>query len=233
MKITLLPVYFTVLVISLVLINCVPVYAQPLSNSEIGKWDKVAQFYLEHPNALKDLTERFNALKQSSNLTESELEKLQSSLDSKNIQILKLYSENLKLKSKLETVPTQNGETAKKVKLPTNDHKVRFKVQIGAFEKSKALPELPKTKSLVIEETKGYWKVLIGDFRSYKAAKQLRSQLKTSGIKDAWIVTYKDGQRISLNELEELPPTQPDERKAISKVYEEAIDIKSSIQGTL
>ena len=41
---------------------------------------------------------------------------------------------------------------------------------------------------------------LIGNFRNYDEAKELSDYFKKIGLKDAWVVPYRDGTRITLKE---------------------------------
>lgn len=87
---------------------------------------------------------------------------------------------------------------------------VVFKVQIGAF-KDNELPEDPITPIIILdtEDKDNIQKIVLGQFRDYGKAEILKSHLKNMGIKDAWVVSYKDGIRVPiktiLSELEKKP----------------------------
>lgn len=87
-----------------------------------------------------------------------------------------------------------------------------FKVQIGAFKENE-LPEDPISPVIILDtEEEGFdnlQKVVLGQFRNYRQAELLKSHLKNMGIKDAWVVSYKNGERVPiktiLTELEKQP----------------------------
>lgn len=87
---------------------------------------------------------------------------------------------------------------------------VVFKVQIGAF-KDNELPEDPINPIIILntEEKNDLQKIVLGQFRDYQKAVQLKLNLMAMGIKDAWVVSYKDGKRVPiktiLSELEKKP----------------------------
>ena len=56
------------------------------------------------------------------------------------------------------------------------------------------------SENLNVEESAEYQKVVVGQFRDYEKAKNLRDELKQMGVKGAWIVSYRDGQRITVKE---------------------------------
>jgi hypothetical protein len=69
-----------------------------------------------------------------------------------------------------------------------------FKVQIGFYKQSEIIKTLTQRK-FVIEEDEGGKKYLIGFFKSADEALQFRDDIKKMGVKDAFVVKYKDGQR--------------------------------------
>ena len=85
-----------------------------------------------------------------------------------------------------------------------------FKVQIGAYRK--------RDLSNVLEGDKpqeAFTQERVGDvnmytfkhFRDYWKADQFKKELRAMGLKDAWIVVFKDGQRVQLKEvLSEITP---------------------------
>ena len=165
---------FALLAFSLCMLSSAPIFGQNLSRTETGKWITAAAFYLKNPSALKDLTEEYKALRK----------------------------ENEQLKFALETNRIEDPEPLRIVQKPEDSLGVRFKVQVGAFVKGKAPRELLALENVNIEAEGNLQKLLVGNFETYDEAQQLQSQLKTTGIKDAWIVGYRDGMRVPLAELE-------------------------------
>jgi len=76
-----------------------------------------------------------------------------------------------------------------------------FKVQIGAFKQ--ALPnDAFKGISPIVAQTtpSGYLRYMAGNFEKYDGAYTVKNYLKNAGYKDAFIVAYLNGVRITLNE---------------------------------
>ena len=74
-----------------------------------------------------------------------------------------------------------------------------FRVQIGAYEHEHIDPAQVNTDKLRVEAG-ALQRIVLGQYRNYEEAKQLRDTLRKLGLKDAWIVSYKDGNRISIEE---------------------------------
>ena len=76
-----------------------------------------------------------------------------------------------------------------------------FKVQIGAYRKRDLSNILAGSEGdLVQEKVDDLNKYTLGSFRDYWKADQLKKEIRAMGIKDAWIVPLKDGQRIPLKD---------------------------------
>lgn len=90
-----------------------------------------------------------------------------------------------------------------------------FKVQVGAFRK--AIPQdVFKGLSPISADklpNSSFTKYLVGLFQTYEAAGVALSDVKTRGYRDAFIVAYKDGQRISLFEARNLIKNESDDVK--------------------
>ena len=82
----------------------------------------------------------------------------------------------------------------------SDDFGVWFRVQIGAYEESKVDENLSNSDKLALEGD-DLQKIALGRFREYDNAKALQTQLQSVGLKDAWIVSYKDGKRVPISEV--------------------------------
>ncbi len=100
---------------------------------------------------------------------------------------------------------TQNGNRSKNGTAGANG--VRFRVQIAASERSKELkPENFKGLSKVDEyiSNDGIHKYTVGNTGSYERIKKVKSKVKDSGYPGAFIVAFKDGERIELKKAVDL-----------------------------
>lgn len=79
-----------------------------------------------------------------------------------------------------------------------------FKVQIGAkydLDLKDILIDEVNHETLEQEVAEGLYKYTIGHFRNYWEADKLKKGLRSMGIQLAWIVPYKDGNRVLLKEV--------------------------------
>ena len=76
-----------------------------------------------------------------------------------------------------------------------------FKVQIGAYKKrdlSKVLEEDRPQEAFEQEQMEGLNQYTMRHFRDYWKANKFKKELRAMGLKDAWIVAFKDGKRVRL-----------------------------------
>ncbi|OJJ15138.1 hypothetical protein BKI52_39415 [marine bacterium AO1-C] len=75
-----------------------------------------------------------------------------------------------------------------------------FRVQIGAFQKQQQTDVYRQNnvQGYKLEERGGLIKHTLGYFNHYLPAKTLRDYLSTIGVKKAWVVAFKNGQRIPI-----------------------------------
>lgn len=89
----------------------------------------------------------------------------------------------------------------------TNDMGIRpgliYGVQIGAFVYYKMENAPTDANDVVEEKSDGYNKYVIGNFRTYDEAHEFRGELRKIGVKDAWIVPYLDGVRVTMDEAKD------------------------------
>jgi len=77
---------------------------------------------------------------------------------------------------------------------------VVFKVQLGAFKK-KDLKKYDNSPNFSAEDADGLQKFTLGVFRDYWEADTFKKHLRSMGVKEAWIVSYRDGQRVPIKEV--------------------------------
>lgn len=73
-----------------------------------------------------------------------------------------------------------------------------FSVQVGVIERQNVAPKFANSAILVKDESSGLQRVMMGMFRNFAAADQLKEQMRELGIRTAWVVAYKDGKRVSV-----------------------------------
>jgi hypothetical protein len=120
-------------------------------------------------------------------------------------------------------VPTPVIDEDEKVIAPVIDEAVKteqvvvassntttYRIQIGAFVKELSDKVFEGVDNVVSFEGKdGLVRYMTGSFTEYKDAINYQAQMKARGFEDAFIVTYKNGERISLNVAIRAERTSP------------------------
>lgn len=174
-----------------------------LSKEEEKEWKKTAKEYVKNPEALAQLTKDKQELQRVNNSLESDNNLLKTQMNTKDNRIASLESQIDQLSMDLEAA--QMAEPISQPVFTSTDNPDErvpmgtiYRVQIGAFEKDKnKIPsELDTTKDLTIEQSENYQKIVLGQFTSKTEADKLQKHLRKVGVKDAWVVVYKDGVRV-------------------------------------
>jgi N-acetylmuramoyl-L-alanine amidase len=74
--------------------------------------------------------------------------------------------------------------------------KVEYRIQVAASSKPGIDSRYRSLEDLEVLQEDNMYKFMVGHFSSYEAARPRLSALKASGFDGAFIVAYKDGQRI-------------------------------------
>jgi len=81
-----------------------------------------------------------------------------------------------------------------------SSNETTYRIQIGAFDKELSDKVFARVENVVSFSGKdGLVRYMAGSFSEYKDAISYQAQMKARGFKDAFIVIYKNGERISLN----------------------------------
>jgi DNA repair exonuclease SbcCD ATPase subunit len=154
--------------------------------------------------------------KQMSNMDPFEFKKimeenntLRTEVSGLNDKVTSLQQEIASKEADLQTAQNQLQEASAKQAVATeasattvSTKGVVFKVQIGAF-KNKNLEKYVRNNPNFSGETDtdGTKKYTIGYFRDYWEADTFKKYLREMGVKDAWIVPYRDGDRVALKDV--------------------------------
>ena len=204
-----------------------------LPKEEIKQWKKQAKGYAKDPESLKKLTEAKAASDTENRKLRSENKSLGEDLAKKNDQIEELEelisrvrvdaavtkAELEKLKAGLsqgQAVVSKSGGDKKPAGFKNADWSsgVVFKVQIGAFrnkDMSKYFDNNPNFGGEAGKEPTDPQRINLGFFRDYWEADTFKKYLREMGVKDAWIVPYRDGVRVEIKDVlsivvgEEIP----------------------------
>jgi hypothetical protein len=171
-----------------------------------------------HPLQLKDLIEENHKLK-------TRNQKLAAEIKATNEELQKLIELKLQIEAQKNGHSKQGAETSGESyegegmmgpdEFSKNDWAIDqngrgyikglvFKVQIGAYKKRDLGDVLegegPK-EVFEQERSAGINMYTLRHFRDYWKANQFKKELRAMGLKDAWIVAFKDGKRIPLKDV--------------------------------
>jgi len=100
----------------------------------------------------------------------------------------------------LPTVEEIEIEKINEEKTVVSSNETTYRIQIGAFDKELSDKVFEGVDNVVSFSGKdGLVRYMAGSFTEYKNAINYQAQMKARGFEDAFIVTYKNGERISLN----------------------------------
>ncbi len=189
-----------------------------LSRAEKKEMKKMAKELKRNPEQMKAMVEENESLKSSVASLNSQLENLQSQLSNKNAEIAAAKAEAKEAKAMAEAQRQRANEMAKKAKNAQNQEPEAldesgtwFKVQVGAFENidmSEYFKNIPNFSGEETEE--GLQRITLGRFRDYWEADRFKKTLRKMGVKEAWIVPYKEGVRVPLKEVLENLSAKPE-----------------------
>ncbi len=183
-----------------------------MSKKERKEWKKKAKELKSNPEELKAMSEENESLKSSVTSLNSQVENLKAQLSDKNAQIAAARAEAQEAEAKAMAA-MQKANAADNQPKPTalDESGTWFKVQVGAFENidmSEYFKNNPNFSGETTEE--GYQRITLGRFRDYWEADKFKKVLRKMGVKEAWIVPYKEGNRVPLKEVLENLSARPE-----------------------
>lgn len=181
-----------------------------MSKDETKEWKK--RIKALSPEQYKALLEENKSLKGQLSSLKKEVAGVDDRIKEKDDQIADYQDQVSSLRRELADAKKKavenlgSGETAGNTRslgsgAGYDDKGVLFKVQIGAFKK-KDLSDFSKNNpSFQLDEKDGVMKYTIGMFKDYWEADTFKKYLREMGVRDAWIVAFKDGKRVPIKEV--------------------------------
>lgn len=178
------------------------------TQKEIKKeWKKKAKMYVKNPLALKareesfqkqieDINQRLDAETKKNAELSSQIVELEDRLRAKQYSLDSMRSEFARMKAAYEA-------EKKQARLDVMPGLV-FKVQIGAFRLFDMRQYAQDNPFFEAEAMGDINRYTVGRFRDLKLAEAFQKDIKRLGIRDAWIVPYKDGVRITMKEAKQM-----------------------------
>ena len=192
-------------------------YAQ-LSKKEKKEMKIMAKQLKKNPEEMKALVDENESLKSSVASLNSQVDNLKGQLANKNAEIAAAQAEAQEAKAIAKAQQERAQEMMANAKSMQNNQPnamdesgAWFKVQVGAFENidmSEYFKNNPNFSGETTEE--GYQRITLGRFRDYWEADRFKKVLRQMGVKEAWIVPYKDGTRVPLKDVLENLSAKPE-----------------------
>ncbi len=176
-----------------------------LSKQEKKEWKK--QMKALDVESFKKLVEEKESLESQVASLNSQVSSLQSRANDKASETDRLSSEVKDLKNQLQEAQAQlvSQQEANNTDISGNNTRVAkgvaFKVQIGAFRNKNLAKYFENNGSFDGEVDNKTERYTLGTFTDYWEADKFKKYLREMGVKDAWIVAYKDGQRVPLKDV--------------------------------
>lgn len=179
------------------------IFAQ-LSKQEKKEWKKKAKEFAKNPANLKQLTEDKEAAEGQLSTLNDRVSQLQSSISNKDAKIAELEDQLSQTRAQLTTSRAELAQLKETPVVNEMDFSqgVVFKVQIGAFKNKDLQKYFDNNPNLGGEVKEGEpQKITIGIFRDYWEADEFKKYMREMGVKDAWIVPYRDGERVEIKDV--------------------------------
>jgi len=142
---------------------------------------------------------------------ESEISNLETQVSSKDDKVSDLQKQVTRMQAAYQAAQNEIENLKSKPQQPVYNPDlingedfskgVVFKVQVGAFRKIDLQKYAESSKEFSEEGSDDLRKYVIGNFRNYEDANVLKRYLREMGVEDAWIVPYRDGQRVPLKDV--------------------------------
>ncbi|MCI0751656.1 MAG: Ezrin/radixin/moesin family protein [Flammeovirgaceae bacterium] len=197
-----------VLIICLALIFTGTTTFAQLSKKEKKEWKKKAKEYGKSPESLKQLLDDKQTADNQVASLNNQVKQMQSTMSDKDARIAELEDQLNQTRGQLTAANAQISELkasppAAAINPMDFSKGVVFKVQIGAFKNkdlAKYFDNNPNFGGEAGKETEPQ-KITIGVFRDYWEADTFKKYMREMGVKDAWIVPYRDGQRVEIKDV--------------------------------
>ncbi|WP_053406094.1 hypothetical protein [Persicobacter sp. CCB-QB2] len=173
-----------------------------LSKKEKKEWKKKLKRVT--PEQYKQLTEDYAKLQGQAGKYDSQIASLEKNVAERDARIMELTAE---VENKDGQISAMQEEKAASIgsapaKSSASVDGVIFKVQIGAFRNKDLSKYFEQHENFSGEtDADGTQKFTLGHFVDYWEADTFKKYLREMGVKDAWIVPYKDGQRVAIKDV--------------------------------
>lgn len=182
-----------------------------LTKEEKKEWKIKYKAYKKDLEGFRELVEENGTLKSQLSTNKRQLANLESQMGEKDAKLAELQDQLNRAQAQIAAA--KQAEMAAKnalgnqepvrieTKTPVSMDGVVFKVQIGAFEKKDMSKFFDNNPMFSGQDEGGMQKITIGFFKDYWEADTFKKYLREMGVKDAWIVPFKDGKRVPIKDV--------------------------------
>lgn len=182
--------------------------------AEIKFWKDKAKAYKKNPLALRDefknYQDQISDLKRRNKEMAERLSNMGTSGSPADSMRASLQEAQAKLAESQKSFAEL--EDAYKTLKRTDDMGIRagliYGVQIGAYVYYEMENVPADANDVIYEKSDGFNKYVIGNFRTYEESINFRDELRKTGVKDAWVVPYIDGVRVTIDEARRYEANQ-------------------------
>jgi hypothetical protein len=166
-------------------------WAKKMKNTDPLEFRRISELAANSSKQIADLKDQLNDL--------------QNQLDQKTTEATDLQTKLAELQSKAASASVSSKSGSSSTAEKGNwDKGVVFKVQIGAFRSkdwdlSKYFDNSVNFSGEIDEN--GIKRYTLGNFRDYWEADRFKKYLRAMGVKDAWIVSFKDNKRVPIKDV--------------------------------
>ena len=178
-----------------------------MSKDEKKEWKAKYKAYKKDLEGFRTMVEENGTIKSQLSTTKRQLSTLQSQMGDKDAKIAELQDQLTRPRA--QVAAAREAEQAAKNEIgskpvdqsPMSMDGVVFKVQIGAFQKKDMSKFFDNNPMFSGQDEDGMQKITVGFFRDYWEADTFKKYLREMGVKDAWIVPFKDGKRVPIKDV--------------------------------
>lgn len=175
-----------------------------LSKKEKKEWKKKAKEFAKKPADLKQFTEDKQSADAQLATLNQRVTQMQTAISNKDAKIAELEDQLAQMRNQLTSARAELAQLKENPVVNPMDFSrgVVFKVQIGAFKNKNLAKYFDNNPNFGGEAKDGEpQKITIGIFRDYWEADTFKKYMREMGVKDAWIVPYRDGERVEIKDV--------------------------------
>jgi hypothetical protein len=129
---------------------------------------------------------------------------MKQTLDEKDNEVARLKGQIDELNGNMSTAGMTDSNEIDTTPKKKHAKGLLYRIQVGAFTKTDFSQYDGNNSNFTAEKDGEIIKYILGYFSSLEEAKNFKAYLQSVGVKDAWIVGYQDGTRVSPEEQQKL-----------------------------